>query len=188
MIILNLQSREILELFVEKTTYLENTDFAKRGESITSFDAYKTEDGKLMVEHSMPTKEERDSFLLTFRLFIQKNERISIMSLEKLYGDKTISSKWKNKHHTIRTALNKKLQQESIDSPKYGILTHDEIMRIYLYGYLGHLNKDKLEKFRYFTKDETSSELFEYQFYIPVIYVLNSLIPLKHASIIELSS
>ncbi len=174
------------KLFIEKFEYLLSTAYVRRGEEITNMTVKRDDDGEWIVDFDMPSKDERDSFLMTFRMFYRNGDGISLSDLEKLFDDPGISEKWKDGHKKWRTIVNNQLDEEVCESSKYGKLSYRTILEIYLYGYISHLNPRKLEMFRYFTKDEFSSQFFEFDMNTAALIFIHGLNNIYWLSLEEL--
>jgi hypothetical protein len=99
----------------------------------------------ISVKSVSPSKEQTDAFLLTFRMFLQKNDRISIRQISKIYHklpDDVIEKQTFNKIHKD---INNYLDLDSMLSENNRTWTNREIMNNILYGMCGHTEKDKLE-------------------------------------------
>jgi hypothetical protein len=91
------ETGQALALFVEKANRLLSGRFVQYIQEHGG-PSYKIsfERGKdTEVEIKAPDQEAIDAFILTFRFFIQKNERISFRGLTKVLDDDGLSDEWK---------------------------------------------------------------------------------------------
>ena len=98
-----------------------------------------------------------DAFVLTFRFFIQKNDRTSFRSLsEGVLDDPNLSTEWKHEFTRIRDELNQYLDaQPDVRLIRDGFSpTRREIMRMFIYGDLAHSDEKLLRELSAW-KDET---------------------------------
>jgi hypothetical protein len=130
-----------LRLFNEKAEKLLSTRFVK----------YLKATGKLSVGISANGEEERllpdqdaiDAFVLTFRFFIQDNEKSSFRQLSKTYEKMPISSELKKKFADWRKALNDYLDKKIRINLNGNQPSHRELLGIFIYGGLAHANIQK---------------------------------------------
>ena len=91
------------------------------------------------VSHSFqsPEQESLEAFLLTFRLFQQNNDYISIKNIKKVYHAIDIPEEYKNQFSQIRNYLNQYLNKPS---PIQGY-SNKEILKSFIYGELAHFTQ-----------------------------------------------
>lgn len=96
-----------------------------------------------------PDDEAVAAFVLTFRLFRQNGDGISIRELAEIYESESVPTDLRDEFDRIRTALNDRL-----DSPPmvaYEVngesITRGRILEVFLYGGLAHANPEKLETY-----------------------------------------
>lgn len=160
---------EILKLFNAKVDRLRQSLFlqyimrekkfsvnlsAKRGEQVE-------------VKTRLPSQQEIGEFVLTFRFFIQDNERCSMRNLRKLYETMPISSKLKTEFLKLSDNLNKLLDSEP-QSIKINVdkepLTNRRIMEVFIYGDLAHANAEKAKVFAEWKRNPLFFSFLEFQF------------------------
>ena len=84
-----------------------------------------------------------DAVLLTLRMFIQNNDRISIHNIAELYSLEPQLHPFKQEFDTLRTKLNTYLDTKN-DIVFFGKnYTHREIIELLLFGDKGHSNRVK---------------------------------------------
>ena len=134
-----------LKLFNEKAEKLLNTRFVRylqetRKLSVT-ISAEKGQEVK--VTRILPDQDAIEAFVLTFRFFIQGNEKSSFRQLSKKYEVLPISSELKKNFNDWRNGLNDYLDK------KISIKIYDkhpsrrELLDIFIYGGLAHANPQK---------------------------------------------
>lgn len=138
---------QTLTLFSEKVQRLDKLSFTKHlREGDVGF-SFSVENGQATLQRRGPSEEAIDAFVLTFRFFIQDNERISIRNIGKLYESLPVPVELKKLVTDGRAEINRFLDADShiVDNAKR--LTNREIQDIYLYGGLAHANLDKKKIF-----------------------------------------
>jgi hypothetical protein len=174
--------KETLKLFNEKVGKLDELSFtkyiktAKTGISISS---KRNESGLFdtSFERRGPSQESVEAFLLTFRLFLQNNDRISIGSLAKYYSAGILSIDLETEFQDIRNVLNGYLN----DPHKFRynengkILTRREMMDMFLYGDLAHLNTSHRDRHQFWTQTELGSEMAFQEFIVIISGVLKAI-------------
>jgi len=137
---------EALRLFNEKADRLSQLGFTKRMLGKTIQVEISGERGKpIEIIRNGPNQEEIDAFVLTFRFFIQDNERSSLRNLAEIYEDLSISDDLKRQFSEARKAIN-----DFLDKPPpiridfQGVsLTRRRILMVFIYGGLAHANQEK---------------------------------------------
>lgn len=145
---------ETLKVFVEKARKLNSLSLTKSVKESGGVGLhYYWEAGKenILIELRGPDDEAIDAFVLTLRLFLQDNERISFHSMAlKILDDPDLSANLKVFFSKARALLNQYLDEHT--EPLLNIdtgapLTRRHIMDVFLYGGLAHTNKDKKLEF-----------------------------------------
>lgn len=150
------ETRETLELFVEKATKLVRSRFiafVNTQSQITINYENMNNEGQFSIDHSEPDSEAIEAFVLTFRFFIQNNESISLANLERILDDPGVSDNWKQEVTRTRSELNGVLDSTKLVS---GVpltingqaLTNRELMQVFVFGHLAHANKQKHALYR----------------------------------------
>ena len=179
-------TREILEALVENVETLKSFNFEKHVQKIgLGFEARRTNDNNWVIEFKLPDDKELHAFLFKFRLFIQRNEPISLFKLQDLMADTGLSENWKIK---ARAALNGFLiyyhsHPEDIAELFGNAPTHGEILDIFLYGELAHtgLNpkfKYKRQMYKKWTGNEFISHILTQKFIEITLEVFKILVDL----------
>jgi hypothetical protein len=142
--------REPLLLFNEKATKLLNSSFVQallKPNTGFKISGEQQDDGsfRILTEVRGPSQESIDSFILTFRFFIQDNEATSLSNISKLYEDPMVESEYRNRFISARKEVNDLLNSPNtlnviIDDARP---TNREIMETFIYGGLAHANRAK---------------------------------------------
>ncbi|MDA0256958.1 MAG: hypothetical protein O3C25_04355 [Chloroflexi bacterium] len=137
------ESRRSLRLFNERAARLRGSRFLAEVEQATSVSAtFKWEaGGSLETSSTMPDREAVEAFALTFRLFLQNNERVSIRRIAEIYDQPWVGIDVAARFRRARTSLN-----EFLDEPTFIIfnnrrLTRRNVVDVFLYGDLAHTEK-----------------------------------------------
>lgn len=141
------ETRNALQLFIEKANELKAIKFAESAKQVNFSWSWKRDEEK--VEVTGPDREEIAAFILTFRFFIQKNEHTSFCWLaNNVLDDPGLSDHWKQEFREIRGRLNQYLDS----SPSIQMFfkndpppTNRKIMDFFIYGYWAHANEVKRE-------------------------------------------
>lgn len=109
-----------------------------------------------------------DAVLLTLRMFMQNNDRISIQKIAKIYAEEEELSGYKSQFDTLRDAINGYLNQFNgvvFFGSKY---TNKEILDLVLYGLKGHSNRAKEIEIRGLSESPIIYNMFMNQFNVAV--------------------
>jgi len=156
-----------LRLFNEKTNKLRErsfTDHVFRKNSRLQVTAKKGEPVK--IESKEPDDESLEAFVLTYRLFFQNNDRISIFNISKIYDSIPVSDKIKNAFKSSRNTINQFLDSDSMLGINYELFSNREILELIIYGGLAHTNEKYMEIYDRWMKDPLlrSHLLFEFEY------------------------
>jgi hypothetical protein len=174
------ETREALELFVEKAKILRTLSFIECSEKLTfkwTWEKGKGED----LEIIGPNQEQIYAYILTFRYFIQNNEHCSFGWLAgHVLDDAQLSNIWKQEFIKIRTGLNQFLDS---NHPVFPIAfqgecpaTCREILETFIFGDISHVNKNKRDTFKkWMSLPKLAEGIFKVQF-IQIIKALHSAI------------
>ncbi len=101
------QTRQILELFVEKADLLETRNFVKHvTEHGITLNLRMTQDEPTILTQNLPGDEALAALIVTIRMFIQDNDSISLRNLDKLMDDPGLSGNWKAQVTDVRDQNN----------------------------------------------------------------------------------
>lgn len=140
---------EALRLFNEKATRLHKSRFAKYVFEQKRFSIHvDAEKGKeVSVITIGPDSHAIDEFILTFRYFIQNNERCSFGNLAEIYPNLSISEELKKRFKRARKGLNDYLNSNTIINIEKNLLTRRRLLDVFIYGGLAHANPGKKKQF-----------------------------------------
>jgi hypothetical protein len=158
---------ERLNLFIEKAELLRLSSLVKT--------LIANQGTKLDIEANLSTSEwsiksttldseQLDAFLLTMRLFIQNNERISICRTAELIRSLDVSEDLKERFLKPRDYLNNYLNGKSSFSIHGDRPTYKEIMDTVLYGYHGHLSLEKHRRYKKWTAGPFGPHIVYFEF------------------------
>jgi hypothetical protein len=120
-------------------------------------------------------QDEIDAFLLTYRMFVQKNDRISIASLAKIYSEPWMPAAAAESFRDARAQVN-----EYLDSPisvRVGDahICRRDLVDVLLYGGLAHSDHDKERLFRSWMADGGASGFLWAEFVVTLKDMLHYL-------------
>lgn len=142
-----------LRLFNEKVEKLCRSWFVayvhETRSTKTKVSAQRRETGELemAVEREGPDEEMIDAVVLTLRMFIQKNEPISLRKMATLYDLLPVSQPLKERFHEERNAINGLLDSATHFSYNGGNISNREILYNFVYGELSHTDDAKRQVF-----------------------------------------
>jgi hypothetical protein len=177
------ESKKRLEEFVKRAEYIRQLHYLDGGKNIVGFIA-----GEHETTFNQPDNEKRDALLFNLRLFVQDKDDISLHRMSELYDDPGITDLWKQEHNKERAILKIRLSQVISNSATKGILTNDDVFRMFLFGERGHFDQDdKAYKiYKKWVTDETVWALLHNTFHETILWVLRAIINIGVASKEEL--
>jgi hypothetical protein len=153
---------EPFKLYIEKAQELLDSSFAKEMAKPTGV-GISWKQGNQLISHRGPSQESIKSYILTLRLFIQGNERISFKSMEKNFQRLTYNKELYNKFKDIKEALNKYLDSSSMFKINEEI-SHRQLMDTFIYGDLSHTNPEKRKLYQSWMSHDIMGELMKNEF------------------------
>ena len=163
-----------LKLFNEKADKLKRCSFTRlvfEHESGVSFSAKINEEIK--IERTGPDEEAIDAFALTFRFFIQDNEKSSFRNLDRIYNELPLSQLQKESFAKARRELNDYLDAFSIFTVNNERLSNRCILEVFMYGGLSHANEKKKQIFDSWMANPFLSQYLQNEFVFILANVLN---------------
>lgn len=142
-----------LRLFNDKVEKLRRSRFVayvhEVGRSSIKLSAKRREAGdfEMTLEREGPDEEMIDAVVLTLRMFIQKNDPISLPKMAKVYDTLPVSQSLKERFHAERKAINDLLDSATHFSYNEANITNREIFYIFVYGELSHMEDAKRQVF-----------------------------------------
>jgi hypothetical protein len=145
-----------LKLYDEKAEKLLKTRFVKHlketGELSVNITLNEGEEVK--KTRILPDQDAIDAFVLTFRFFIQGNEKSSFKRLSESFEKLPISPELKKQFVEQRNGLNNYLDSK-INRNLYGFTpSRRELLNIFIYGGLAHANVEMKAIYESWKKDE----------------------------------
>lgn len=169
-----------LKIFIEKSTKLESSSFLEKITEEFRLEVAWSESSGMTVKSIRPNQESIDSFILTFRFFVQDNEPISIRNLKSLFDSQLVSKKERKKFYEIRESLNVFLNESSNLCHKNNNLSFNDILQTILYGELSHSNKEKKAKYdQWMNSIPFFQEAVWHKFMICIIFISQKIFCIK---------
>jgi hypothetical protein len=133
---------------------------------------------ELTSERRGPSQEAIDAFVLTFRFFIQDNERSSFRNIAAVYDTSNIENELKDRFESAREAVNKLLDSPNVLNINYNgvILVNREIMEVFIYGGLAHANNEKYKRYKEWMSFPPSAVLLQACFTIVLGGILQAIV------------
>jgi len=154
-----------LRLFNEKADKLMSLGFTKKiFEEKIGFTMSAKQDGPVKFQRHGPEGESIDAFVLTYRFFIQDNEKISFRNMSKIYDGREITQDKKEAFKNIRETINNFLNSNSFLTINSKTYTHREIQDIFVYGGLSHADKTKKRIFDSWKRNQLVFGMLEEDF------------------------
>jgi len=139
---------DALKLFNEKANELANSNFVKYilEHKKISFEVSMKRGERVKIARTIPNEEAIKAFVLTFRFFIQNNERCSFGNLDEIYARLPVSEKIKKQFRTARKTLNEYLDSSTSVTIQNEKISRRKLLDVVVYGGLAHatLQKKKL--------------------------------------------
>ena len=175
---------KMLVLFNSKADELINSSLAKETKTIKPYITFEwkqneeTKELDFQYDNKNHTDDALKSFILTLRLFIQDNERISVRNINSLYDNMNIDLKYKYAFRKIRTELNNFLDSRPFTSVNDNP-TFRQMMYALIYGKYAHLKTDKIEKITGWSRDKLDWDVIFFQFQSGLYEFLNCIRGMK---------
>jgi hypothetical protein len=155
------QDLDVLRAFCRRVDRLEQSGFSKRFESdiprvIAKMTDVSFEEGKdarfsfVARIHSWIedfSQDEIDAFVLSYRVFTQYNDRLSIPSLGRIYSQEWIPPRARECFEDARSQLNAHLDNAATVEFSSGQISVRNVVDIIIYGGLAHSNEKKARIF-----------------------------------------
>lgn len=157
---------EPLRLFNEKGTRLLNAPFSKYilEQKPVSVNIEANKGDVVSVTTKGPGSYDIDSFLLTFRFFIQNNERCSFGNISEVYNILEIPLEYKNRYEVARNDLNKYLDSETSTVINGESLTRRKILDVFMYGGYAHATLEKKNLYDEWMKLDVVRDVLHFRF------------------------
>jgi len=142
----------------------------------------RAQDGGFIVQREGPTEEAIDAFILTFRFFVQDNERTSLANIEKLFLSLPLEQARIDAVRGSRQNINDYLDKDSNIKIGNEILSHRLIFDIFLWGDLAHSNPKKKAVYDLWAANDLQLEVLRMRFTDILVTVLNGIFWFSQAS------
>jgi hypothetical protein len=191
MVALRLQTQETLILLIEKANKLRASRFVAQMLDTGGSLHWSWKQGEAhKFDWAGPEDEALEAFILTFRFFIQNNERTSFGSLEKISDDPAVSTYWKQEYNRVRATLNQHLDEPTDPMTvcwQNHIITRREVMDVFIYGGLAHATREKRQAFEDWRTNSGVFPMFQYEFMNILMEILMTIRYLAYLSEHELN-
>jgi hypothetical protein len=132
--------------------------------------------GTMTVQLNGPDEDALRSFVLTFRFFIQENEKCSIRRITEVYSKLPFDRIERQTFFNFRTFLSANLDAPSPYSKNNVTWTRRQIMDTLIYGYFAHANDSKKEVADSWLANGAVANLILAQFLTDLVFVFDFLI------------
>jgi hypothetical protein len=184
------ETRETLQLIVDKAEKLRGFAFERHvARTGLGFSARRMADDSWEIDFGLPDEKERDAFLLTFRLFYQRNEPMSFLRLDELLNDPDLSEEFTDVAVQLRASFLRYLEGQSHYTVELfeGQPTRKQMIDVGLYGGIAHANNPTtVAQYREWTRDEVRAALFHQEFTKFLVVILGMIYALADAARAEL--
>lgn len=158
---------EILRLFNEKADDLKRSRYFKSIlENGPGFSIVFEPKGNTTVTVRGPDDDAIKAFVLTFRFFIQDNERCSIRNIANIYEGLDIPTELINDFKSNRDGINSFLSNRSMLKLKNENVEFRKILDVFFYGGLAHANEEKKRLFDYWMSNIVIKGFFISEFHV----------------------
>lgn len=156
--------KEILERYIKLIDEIEKESFWRfNKENLIGTSMKFDDDLNVTYDKTFPSNESLKSFLLFFRQFFQQNDSMNIKKIH----DAIVVLNGKTPIPEVTEAY--RLYNRVLKDP-YGpeIPTIEELIRIYLYGYYAHSDKDYVKKYEDLKADDEGMEMHHFFFLLKI--------------------
>jgi len=171
-----------LELFVEKADRLVESNFVKNAVSGSGVNLSWFVGKPVTVKRSGPDQENIDAFVLTFRFFIQDNERISLREFARVFQSSFVLAEESTNFDKARIHVNSYLDSATMFDLG-GRLSRRELMDVFIYGGLSHANQLKKQKYDAWMASNVLAPFVQNEFVVILYEVLNVIAFIKNQSL-----
>jgi hypothetical protein len=162
-----------LRLFNEKADRLTRTKLSVMRETSDLALSVHFENGRVTnVAYNGPDDDSLDAFVLTVRLFLQNNERISFGRMSVLYSASVVPAELREAFELVRSQLNSRLDSPTPLTFGDARLTFRAILDVFLYGGLAHANRAKNRQFEQWR--ESIAAPFLHAFFVQAVGLVQS--------------
>lgn len=161
-----------MSLFIEKADKLINSNFVKHAVKDSGVDFSTSIGVPPTIKRRGPNDENIEAFVLTFRFFVQDNEKISLRKIKDVFESSFIEEKEKNNYNEARNHLNTYLDGATMFNIN-GVIQRRTLMEIFIYGSLSHANKNKKKKYDDWMGNQFLAPFMKNEFIVIIFEILN---------------
>jgi hypothetical protein len=164
-----------LKLFNEKAAKLQSCSFTQKAfnqETGVSILIKNEEQPLCKIERRGPDDEAIDAFVLTFRFFIQNNEKSSFGNMALTYEKLLISEENNLKFKEAYNHINDMLDSKSFFNVDGRVLTNRHILDTFIYGGLSHANENKKKEYDLWILNPFTNQYLTNEF----VYILSNIL------------
>ena len=163
-----LKTKKVLSLFNEKVEDLRRSRyFQSIIKESSGFNFSFESGGKWSLTIKGPDDDAIKAFVLTFRFFIQDNERCSINNISKIYNaEPYIPNEIKTEFNSSRNIMKQFLESYSMLQINKEGVQYKKILDVFFYGGLAHANEQKKELFDKWMKISVVKGTFVSEFHL----------------------
>lgn len=165
-----------LKFFNEKATKLENcsfTDMVFNQDTGFTISFKNDEQPLIKIQRRGPSDEAIDAFVLTFRFFIQDNEKSSFRNMAAIYEQLPILEERKEEFKMARKCFNDFLDSNSFLHIDGQLLTYRHILDTFVYGSLSHANERKKKEYDLWMLNPFSNQIVTNEFVVTLARVFD---------------
>lgn len=161
-----------MSLFIEKADKLRNSNFVKRAVKDSGVDFSASIGEPTTIKRRGPDDENIEAFVLTFRFFVQDNEKISLRKIKDVFESSFVEEKEKNNYNEARNNLNTYLDGATMFNVN-GVIQRRTLMEVFIYGGLSHANESKKKKYDHWMGNQLLAPFMQNEFIVILFEVLN---------------
>lgn len=169
-------TKQTLEYIIEKANELRDFEFEKHVEKTgLGFQIMKQDDGSSIINFGTPDIKELNSFLVTFRMFYNETDMISIPKLLKIFNDPSLSKEYKDQVVGLRKDFFDYINSYSAYTVNYfeGHPTRKQMIDVGFNSGKFHLNRQKMiDQYKKWTRININVPIFWQEFTRFIIYIL----------------
>jgi len=179
-----LKSEKVLGSFNEAAEKLNSRRFLKSVRAGKATYHIQWQRGKgTRIQRKLPHPEDIESYLLTFRLFVQDNESFSLRNLAALYRTMPVSKELKLRFEAIRKSANSFLDALSPVIWHQKQLSRRHIFEVFLYGGLAHRSSVKKAEFDGWMGNSIMKVVLETEFVLILAALTQVIFNIRHLNV-----
>lgn len=168
------KEKDAVGLFNEKASELANSNFVKYilEHKKISFEVSVKRGERVKLTRTIPNEEAIKAFVLTFRFFIQNNERCSFGNLDKIYARLPVPKEIKKQFRTARKTLNEYLDSSASFTIENEMISRRKLLDVVVYGGLAHATPEKKKLYDKWMRDPITRGILEVHFATTLFQIL----------------